>query len=263
MIRMCRRCKQEKDVVEFGVNRKYTDGIALYCKVCRRKQCLPAFHKPVTEQRCSRCGTVKPASAFWQTRWRKSGIIGACKDCTREQQKKWKAKQKPPIIQPLSGLLWVIKKAISSKRKVAKQDRKREWRRERERFRMRIDRKFRLHRLVSRAMRRSLSGDKKGGLSWLAYVPYTLDQLMRHLAKTIPEGYGWDDFLSGKLHIDHIVPIAAHNFMTTEDPDFQRCFALKNMRLLPASENMHKHDKLPDREFQPSLVLSGGTTSFF
>ncbi|GAI61384.1 unnamed protein product, partial [marine sediment metagenome] len=36
--------------------------------------------------------------------------------------------------------------------------------------------------------------------------------------------------------------------------DFKRCWALENLRLLPAKENMVKHNKL-DRPFQPALRI--------
>ena len=37
---------------------------------------------------------------------------------------------------------------------------------------------------------------------------------------------------------------------------FERCWALKNLRLLPAKENFAKKDKL-EKPFQPSLMING------
>ncbi|MBA7551803.1 hypothetical protein ES705_44352 [subsurface metagenome] len=70
----------------------------------------------------------------------------------------------------------------------------------------------------------------------------------------MPAGYTWQDFLSGELHIDHIIPISAFNFTKPEHTDFKRAWALENLRLLPAKENMIKHDRL-DRPFQPALKI--------
>ena len=92
----------------------------------------------------------------------------------------------------------------------------------------------------------------KGGKTWLSLVPYTLDDLISRLQKTMPEGYGWKDL--GGLHIDHIVPISAFNFEKPEDDDFQRCWALSNLRFLPAAENLRKQAKL-EKPFQPRLVF--------
>lgn len=49
--------------------------------------------------------------------------------------------------------------------------------------------------------------------------------------------------------------IAVHNFETTEDDDFKRCWALSNLQLLPAFDNLSKGSKI-DKPFQPSLIFS-------
>ena len=73
--------------------------------------------------------------------------------------------------------------------------------------------------------------------------------------KTLPVGHTWTDFLEGDFHIDHIIPCAAFNFQSPEDPDFKRCWALSNLQLLPAEENLKKGAKLL-QPFQPSLALA-------
>ena len=116
--------------------------------------------------------------------------------------------------------------------------------------RLRTDLKFNLSKRMSGGIRKSLWGSK-GGLRWESLIPYTLDDLIRRLKKTIPDGYRWGD--SG-LHIDHIIPISKFNYEKPEDDDFQRCWALSNLQLLPAAENMSKSDKL-EKPFQPSFVF--------
>jgi hypothetical protein len=115
---------------------------------------------------------------------------------------------------------------------------------------------FKLARSISNAMRQALlkAGESKRRRRWDGMVPYTLQQLRRHLSKTMPPGYTWSD-LGGRygLHIDHIVPISAHRFSSPDDVDFQRCFALRNLRLLPAEQNVRKQAKLL-KPFQPSLL---------
>lgn len=68
----------------------------------------------------------------------------------------------------------------------------------------------------------------------------------------MPKGYTWADFMAGRLHIDHKVPLAAFNFTTSEDLDFKRAWALSNLQLLPEADNIAKSDSL-DGPFQPSL----------
>jgi len=85
-------------------------------------------------------------------------------------------------------------------------------------------------------------------------IGYSIEELKNHLQKTMPEGYTWQDYLSGKLHIDHIIPINAFNFTSPKHIDFKKCWALNNLRLLPARENLTKSKKI-DKPFQPSLAI--------
>ena len=106
---------------------------------------------------------------------------------------------------------------------------------------------------MKRAIKRSLRSNK-AGYHWESLVDYNLTDLIKHLKKTMPEGFTWKDFLSGELHIDHIIPVVAFNFTRAEHIDFKRCWALSNLRLLPAQENLIKGVKL-DRPFQPALRI--------
>jgi len=111
------------------------------------------------------------------------------------------------------------------------------------------------HKLVCRRMTNNIRkalGKSKDGYSWEALLGYTRKQLFEHLEKTMPDGYTWDDL--DELHIDHIIPSSAFNFDSYLDIDFKRCWALENLRLLPAVENMQKGASL-ESHFQPSLKL--------
>jgi len=119
--------------------------------------------------------------------------------------------------------------------------------------RLRIDSKFNLNFKISHAIRLSLKGNKSGR-HWEDLVGYTSNDLHRRLLQTMPIGYTWQDYMEGRLHIDHIIPVVAFNFTKPEHTDFQRCWALDNLRLLPAEENLRKHAKL-FRPFQPALAF--------
>lgn len=116
-----------------------------------------------------------------------------------------------------------------------------------------IDLKFNINSRMGRSINKSLKGDK-AGRHWETLVGYVLNDLVRRLKKTMPEGYNWQDFLEGKLHIDHIIPKKVFNFTRPEHIDFMRCWALKNLRLLPAQENLIKGAKL-EKPFQPALQI--------
>ena len=113
------------------------------------------------------------------------------------------------------------------------------------------DLKYSLSGKMGRAINISLKGNK-AGRHWENLVGYKLADLIKHLKKTMPAGYNWQDFMQGKLHIDHIIPINVFNFTNPEHTDFKRCWDLNNLQLLPAKENRTKHNKL-EKPFQPAL----------
>jgi 5-methylcytosine-specific restriction endonuclease McrA len=106
---------------------------------------------------------------------------------------------------------------------------------------------------MSIAIGLALKGNK-AGRRWETLVGYTLNDSMKHLKKTMPEGYCWQDFLQGELHIDHKVPKSVFNYTKPEHIDFKRAWASSNLQLLPAKENLIKHNKLT-RPFQPALQI--------
>ena len=117
----------------------------------------------------------------------------------------------------------------------------------------RINIKYNLNRRMASMIKLSLQNNKTNK-HWEDLVEYNLEDLIKQLKKTMPEGYNWNDYLEGKLHIDHIIPISAFNFDCSENPDFKNCWALDNLQLLPAKENLIKHNKLA-RPFKPALKL--------
>ena len=128
-----------------------------------------------------------------------------------------------------------------------------------QKYKCKTDLKYNLNRKISRAIGISLKRTKsiksnKNGRHWELLVDYTLADLIKRLNKTMPLGYTWQDYLSGELHIDHIIPVSAFNFTKPEHTDFKRCWALSNLRLLPVKENLIKYNHL-DRPFQPALKI--------
>ena len=117
-----------------------------------------------------------------------------------------------------------------------------------ERDKYKTDLKFNLNDRMGRAIRLSLRGNKNGH-KWEKLVGYTLADLIKHLERTLPEGYTWEE-----CHIDHIIPISAFNFTVPEHTDFKRCWELNNLQLLPAMENLIKYSKLKE-PFQPALLV--------
>jgi len=80
----------------------------------------------------------------------------------------------------------------------------------------------------------------RNGESLKEMVNYSIEDLTKRLKETIPNGYTWQDFLDGKLDIDHIKPIKSFNYSNIKDKSFKDCWSLDNLRLLTVNDNRSK-----------------------
>jgi len=224
---------------------------------------------------CRKCHKEKDAGEFYKHKRMKDRLTSNCKECMREVNGAWMAKNKGRRKAYVKKHYAEHKEEILSKQakkrkenpeKTRARDRKYyhdnifrgresvrksrlrhlEERKEKERLRWhkrKSDPSYLTSRKISKRIHFTLK-KVKANTSWTTMVPYSLKDLIKRLKRTMPDGYNWQDFLEGRLHIDHIDPISAFNYEKPEDIDFQRCWALKNLRLLPAQANMMKGGKL-------------------
>lgn len=117
----------------------------------------------------------------------------------------------------------------------------------------REDPAFRISSNMSRSIRQSLFRfNSKGGAPWESLVDFTKQELVEHLKSKFESGMTMENY--GEWHIDHLIPIKAHNFTKTNHEDFKRCWSLKNLQPMWAKENMSKSAKL-EKHFQPRLQM--------
>jgi hypothetical protein len=83
----------------------------------------------------------------------------------------------------------------------------------------------------------------KKGRAWrgnktFKMLGFSVEELIYRLKSTIPAGYTWQDFIEGKLHIDHEIPHASFNYGSPDDAEFKTCWSLNNLRLLQKELNI-------------------------
>ena len=81
-------------------------------------------------------------------------------------------------------------------------------------------------------------------------MPYTQQQLREHLEKQFEPWMNWDNHGRANSNkktwqIDHVIPQSLLTYDSMEHPNFQKCWALENLRPLDAIENLKKSDKIP------------------
>jgi len=223
---------------------------------------------------CGKCKTKKRLSEFTRDRKKKDELCNYCRSCTRTRNEKYAQENKEKECDRAKIYRQKYKAEIKAYRQEHKaefriysenyyqnhKEEARSWNQKNKtkanqqrniRYKKNIN--FKINRNMSSSIRQSLKTNK-GGKSWKSCVDYTLNELIKRLKSTLPKGYTWNDYINGAdLHIDHVVPKSVFNITSIDCTDFKRCWALKNLRLLPGIENMSKHAKIIEH-FQPSLT---------
>ena len=174
-------------------------------------------------QQCSNCGGWFPPTLefFHRSKTSIRGLRKECKECRNAKVRKhnkqyWKDN----------------KKDITIKRTIYKRER------------YKNNPMFKLNVCISAAIRGSLYNSSKNGHHWEGLVGYTLQDLREHLESQFQSGMTWDNHGIHGWHIDHIIPKASFNFITYEDPEFLKCWALDNLQPLWAEDNLRKGTKV-------------------
>ena len=99
------------------------------------------------------------------------------------------------------------------------------------------DPQFHLDKIIGTAIYIALKG-KKAERNWESLVGYTIEDLMKHFESKFESWMTWDNY--GEWVIDHIKPKSLFKYKTAEDPEFKKCWALKNLQPLEKITNIKK-----------------------
>jgi hypothetical protein len=148
-----------------------------------------------------------------------------------ESRKKWMAKPENRKKWNTYKTAWRAKNKDKEKKTNQRYSKKR-------REKLKNDPRFKINKTVSGYIRTVLKGKKSE--SWTKLVPYTLEQLMRHLESQFTKGMTWQNYGFRGWHVDHIKPVCSFQFTNPTDEEFQKCWALENLRPLWATDNIRK-----------------------
>lgn len=113
---------------------------------------------------------------------------------------------------------------------------------------------FRIRERISSSIKNFLAknGGSKKGNSCLNKLPYTMEELKKHLENQFEPWMNWDnwgtyrlkewndnDSSTWKWQIDHIDPHSDFKYSSMEDEEFKKCWALSNLRPLSAKQNQY------------------------
>jgi len=223
-----KRMRLEGDTYR-GIAKTIKENQNTVADYCQKKKIFPIQEDiPEGYKKCSQCGKIKLFSEYGKCKGFKNEIRPYCKKCHKK-------KRSTPEV-----------KAARAKK---------------QRCRRREDLRFQLDEAMSSAIRKALAG-QKNGYKWETLVHYSLDDLMKHLEKQFLKNMNWNNHgkEKGQWSIDHIIPKSRFNYEKATDIDFQRCWALENLKPMWHSKNIAKSNKIK-KPFQPCLKIEINSTS--
>lgn len=212
-LKKCSMCNRTLLSEEFRKNKTKTDGFSTECRECsaiindrsREKYTLKNANVNVLIEykTCPNCNTLKLKDGFFKNQTSADGLSGYCIECSNEQRK----------------------------------------------IRLKTNPAFKLRSNVSAIIRDALTRQhvRKNNSVW-KYLPYTPQQLKEHIEEQWEPWMNWDNHgvVSHKRRtwqIDHIIPQSKLVYDSLEHPNFQKCWALDNLRPLDAFENISRNSK--------------------
>lgn len=206
---------------------------------------------------CLRCNEAKPATTeyFAPHKQGKYGLTSRCRECERARaaemrsrpeqkarQKAWRDANRDKVRETNRAYRASGYKSTEAVAKWRKENLSHA--RERDaaamRHRRATDPSFALLCRMRGRMRHMAKG--KAGRRTVELLGYTIEDLRKHLERQFLRGMTWENMADWE--IDHIIPVAAFNISSVDDPDFKHCWALTNLRPLWTSENRAKNAKV-------------------
>ena len=182
------------------------------------------------------CGEEKLLEEFGRAKKGKYGRKSKCKACMAEYQKQYYKDNKEKIAKYNKQHHKDNKEYRNNKSKKWLQNNK-EKRNETKRDRHKNDEQYRIRHNLSRRLWIVLNKiGKTKTASILTYIGCTIEFMKEHLNSTKKPEWGDD------LHIDHIIPSSL--FDHTNEEEIKKCWNWRNLRYIPAEENISKGDTL-------------------
>lgn len=219
MNKKCTFCKVEKSTSQFGKKHRKTrkgnikEYINIYCMKCATLK-VKLWRKSNPEK-------VKEQNSSSKAKKYKENWLSNNKDKRQEYEKQYylnnidKFKERSQSIQ------------FKNTKRAYKKNRRHN------------DLIFRLRGNISNAILKALKRGKsnKAGQSILQYLNYTIQDLKIHIEKQFDSQMSWINY-GIYWHIDHIIPQSCLPYSSMKDNNFNKCWALENLRPLEAKQNM-------------------------
>lgn len=226
--RACTKCGEAKPRTTefFHPDKGYAHGLNSRCRQCLKK------YRAGWQRRYRASPEGKQAHREATRKWEKSE---AGSEKNRAAKRSWNKRNREKILRRARELRGQISEDVRVRRRATARAYRRKLCAESPSFRLRVA----LSARIAVALR--TRGTSKRSRNWEQLVGYTLPELKAHIERQFVGRMSWDNY--GDWHVDHIVPVAAFRWKSTDDPEFRACWALSNLRPLWAPLNREKKNK--------------------
>jgi hypothetical protein len=244
-MKKCVKCRVEQDNSMFTKNKNTKDGLCPTCKICAKiyrlenRQYMIQYRKENKEAIAQITKQYKTVN--------KENIIAYKKQYSKENKaaiaeynKQYREKHKDHIA--------LSKKKYETKHRKRLNVIKNEY----SKNRRKNEPNYKLRTNISNNIKNQLHkrASSKEGNSCLKYLPYTINELRKHLEKKFEpwmtwNNYGmynsaiWDDNnqYTWTWQVDHIIPQASLSYTSMADDNFKKCWELSNLRPYSGKQN--------------------------
>lgn len=190
---------------------------------------------------CTKCYEEKPISEFNKLKGGKFGKNSACKNCTNEISKKWRAVNKENMQEYFRKYYLENAEYIKqSSLKYYYTNKEQSFTNRKERYHSDSLFKFKhgIRALICSSFRRTCEGKFSKSKSSEAILGCSLEEFVKHISAQFREGMSLDNY--GEWHLDHIKPLA----LAETEKDILEFNHFTNFQPLWANENISKGAKI-------------------
>ena len=249
MTKQCSKCKEIKDVSEFGNNRTRRDGLQSQCKQCRKAYRKSNREKIRASNKAYRKANREKFRAYQKAYYESNrekilayhkayqkAYYESNREKIRASEKAYYESNREKIIAHQKAYQKANREKVRAFRKIYKQKRRRE------------DPSFRLKCNLRRATCKVFAGKSKPA-STMNLLGCTQEFAMAHLESQFTEGMSWDNYGEGSVpkgqrywEVDHIFPMAKAD--VTDPAQAYAVCKWQNLQPLWREENREKDDKV-------------------
>lgn len=251
-MKVCTKCKEEKEESFFYKDKRTKDGHKPFCKVCEKIKAVP-LDPNAKSKKCVICHIDKPKEAFHKRTLSYDGRASRCAECLSATRDRLSAKEYRKQNKEKSKDYSITYRQNNKERKAQIDKKYRERNRDTLRVKKLTKRKtdplysaaHKARSMLHTALKRK--GIKKGEPT-STILGCSFSDLKKHLESKFSDGMSWE--AKGEWHIDHIIPLASAK--TPEDVIKLNHYS--NLQPLWAKENLRKGAKMPHEYYKEQYV---------